>query len=108
MGNTEIMSLQELKHVSFCSKHRFVPPATKMSQYFVMRQIVWDESNARLLDAPYINEKQEQAYLQSVGRAHPEYQDEFLFKKLVIPDKQNYAADFLVTLDSNRPFESYE
>ena len=85
-----------------------MPPATRTSQYFILRQILYDEQNMRLLETPYINERQEQAYLQSVGRAHPEYQDEFLFKKLVHLDKQWYAADYLVVFDKNRPFEITE
>ena len=55
-----------------------------------------------------VSQTQEQAYLQSVGRTHPEYYDEFMHKKIVKPEQQRYSADLLERLDSNRAFEILE
>lgn len=53
-------------------------------------------------------QRQEQAYLQSVGRTHPEYYDEFMHKKVVKPEQQRYSADLLLKLDVSRSFEILE
>lgn len=73
-----------------------------------MRMILQEELNSRLLESPFINAKQEQAYLQSVGRSHPQYYDEFMFKKLVKPEYQHYTADYLSSLDGGRGLEERE
>ena len=73
-----------------------------------MRLILQEELNARQLETPYITPEQEQAYLQSVGRSHPKYYDEFLYKKLVKPEPQEYTADFLIDLEKGRGLEDRE
>lgn len=50
-------------------------------------------------------QRQEQAYLQSVGRTQPEYYDEFMHKKVMKPEQQKYAADVLSRLDVSRSFD---
>lgn len=55
-----------------------------------------------------MKQKQEQAYLQSVGRTHPAYYDEFMHKKVVKPDQQVYSAEFLTRLDKTRCHEYLE
>jgi len=85
--------------------HKFIPPVTGMAKYFMMRQIWYEEEVMQYLKKPYISEKQEQALLQYEGRAHPHHQDEWMFKKLVKPEQQTYAADFLKRLDVSRSFE---
>lgn len=85
-----------------------MPPVYGFHKYFFMRLILQEEKNTRLLESPYITPEQEQAYLQSVGRSHPEYYDEFMYKKLVKPEYQDYAADYLVQLDKSRGFEERE
>lgn len=58
-----------------------------------------------VINVTFVLQKQEEAYLQSVGRTRPEYWDDFLRKPLLEPLKQHYAGDFLVGLDVSRSMD---
>ncbi|KAI1291728.1 hypothetical protein HDE_07165 [Halotydeus destructor] len=89
-------------------KHKFVPPVNRTHKFYIMRQMLYEEEVMMYLRSPCISEKQEQAYLQSVGKAKPDHADDFMFKKLAKPERQRYAADYLVALDKSRKFEIIE
>lgn len=43
-----------------------------------------------------------------MNRVVPEYEDDYLFKKIEKPLRQKYAAEFLKCLDKNRSFEELD
>lgn len=84
--------------------HRFVPPITRNAKYYMLRQILNEEKNMRILNTPFISDEQEGAYLRSIGRSQPEYKDEFMFKTPQKNSHQRYTVDLLDKLDEHRKF----
>lgn len=93
---------------TYLGKNRFVPPVTSMHRYFMLRQILSEEKNMRILSQPFITDAQEAAYLRSINRAQPEYKDEYLFKEVKIPPSQRYTVDLLDKLAKRSTFFSYD
>lgn len=92
----------------YFGKHRFVPPVTGMHKYFMLRQILNEEKNMRILNQPFITDDQEAAYLRSIDRSQPEYKDEHIFKKIQTPPSQRYTVDLLKKLDEKSKFFFYD
>ncbi|KAF7488949.1 hypothetical protein SSS_06073 [Sarcoptes scabiei] len=86
-------------------KDRFVPPVTTKKKVAFFRRLAYEEEAMRYLSSPYISEIQENQYLQSIGRDHPSYWDDFTRRPIIDPIKQTYSMDFMMKLNVSRSFE---
>ncbi|XP_053213122.1 uncharacterized protein LOC128396548 [Panonychus citri] len=86
-------------------KTRWVPPVRTGHKVDFFYELSDTQRAMNVLAKPYITKDQETAYLQHVGKAKPDYWDDFMWKTHVVPPKHRYAAHFIASLDRTAKFE---